>query len=223
MDRRRKDTNIANSMNIEDIFPENYVVFDLETTGFSPTQNHIIQIGIVEVEERDASGGENSFLMNPNYPYSFRVPEQITELTGITSREVSEQGLDPAILIPTISDILCHTPNVTHNGIKFDRAFFNSACRQYDCMMPWNGYWLDTAVIYKATKLDAIPMMGIYETMVEFAKTISRPVRGLKYNLPHCCRDLGVDIADLTLHQAASDCIATHRLFEQLREDLLGW
>ena len=165
-------------MNLEDVFPGDYLAFDLETTGFSPTKNDIIQIGIVEVVEGTAACEGESYLMNPSYPDFFRVPKEITELTGISSMDVSVKGMDPRTLIPMISDRLCHSPIVTHNGIAFDRRLFNEACGEYDAMRPWNGYWLDTAVIYKAMKLAMLPMLGVYDTMVEFAVEVRRPIRG---------------------------------------------
>ena len=56
----------------------NYVVFDIETTGFSPVVNKIIEIGAVRVEN-GAIVDKFSTFVNPKVPIPFR----IENLTGI--------------------------------------------------------------------------------------------------------------------------------------------
>ena len=56
-----------------------YVVFDLETTGFSPEKNRIIEFGAVKVEDGRITGRFSEFV-NPEIP----IPYRITQLTGIT-------------------------------------------------------------------------------------------------------------------------------------------
>lgn len=210
-------------MNLEKVFAENYCSFDLETSGFSKRRDDILQIGIVVVEDMDFIDVTDSILVNPNFPDNYRVPHVITELTGITSRMINEQGRDPAVIIPEVTDMIRDSPIVTHNGIAFDMGFWHVACKKYDARIPWNGRWQDTAVLYKSMKLNELDMLSLYETFVEFARAVTRPIKGLKYNLPHCCADLGVDVADINWHDALADSVATHRLFEQLRDDLMGW
>ena len=55
-----------------------YVVFDIETTGFSPEKNHIIEIGAVKVEKGEIKERFSSFV-NPDVP----IPLEIEKLTGI--------------------------------------------------------------------------------------------------------------------------------------------
>lgn len=209
-------------MMIDDVFVDDYMAFDLETSGLSKWKNDIIQVGAVVVEDQRIEE-EISILVNPNYPNHYTVPFDVVDLTGITTRIINDEGTDPAVTIPLMSERLREGMIVTHNGIAFDKGFWEVACRKYDALSPWNGAWLDTAVMFKAMKLGEMVMLSMYETFIDFAKTINRPVRGLKYNLTHCCEDMAVDISDIVLHTASSDSIATHRLFEQMRIDLMGW
>lgn len=62
--------------------PEKYVVFDLETTGLSPEYAEIIEIGAVRVENGIIKERFQTYV-NPRG----RIPRQITELTGISSRQ----------------------------------------------------------------------------------------------------------------------------------------
>jgi|LGOV01.1.fsa_nt_gb DNA polymerase III epsilon subunit-like protein len=210
-------------MNLDKVFSEDYISFDLETSGLSKRTDDILQIGLVVVEDTDFIDATDSILVNPNYPDNYRVPHIITELTGITTKMINERGGDPHVIFPEVAEMLRDGTIVTHNGIAFDKPFLEIACGKYGGMAPWNGRWQDTAVLYKSAKLNELDMLALYETFVEFAKAVTRPIRGLKYNLRWCCADLGVDVADINWHDALADATATHRLFEQLREDLMGW
>ena len=67
---------ITNSKNQN--LDDTYVVFDLETTGFSPEKNKIIEIGAVKVEHGEITDRFSTFV-NPEVP----IPYRIEELTSI--------------------------------------------------------------------------------------------------------------------------------------------
>lgn len=64
---------------------DTYVVFDLETTGFSPIKDKIIEIGAVKVERGKITERFSTFV-NPKVP----IPFQITQLTSITDQMVMD-------------------------------------------------------------------------------------------------------------------------------------
>ena len=53
-------TNFGNQIRIDNI--NNYVVFDLETTGFSPTYDKIIEIGAVKVRNDEIIDEMSTFV-----------------------------------------------------------------------------------------------------------------------------------------------------------------
>lgn len=55
-----------------------YVVFDLETTGFSPETNRIIEIGAVKVQNGKIVDKFSTFV-NPQVPFRFGL-EQLTSI-----------------------------------------------------------------------------------------------------------------------------------------------
>ena len=70
--------------------PERFVVFDLETTGLDPKRYEIIEIGAIRVN-RDADLHDTfQTLVKLNK----RVPNRITEITGISNEMVQSDGLE---------------------------------------------------------------------------------------------------------------------------------
>ena len=74
-------------------FHSDFVVFDLETTGFSPKKNKIIEIGAVKVQNGSITERFSSFV-NPQIP----IPFDIEELTGIRDDMVIDAPLIEEIL-----------------------------------------------------------------------------------------------------------------------------
>ena len=64
---------------------DTYVVFDIETTGFNPQKNNIIEIGAVKVENGSITDRFSTYV-NPKEPIPFR----ITQLTTITDKMVED-------------------------------------------------------------------------------------------------------------------------------------
>ena len=60
------------------VLRDSYVVFDIETTGFSPVKNRIIEIGAVKVVEGKIVDRFSTFV-NPRVPIPFRI-EQLTSI-----------------------------------------------------------------------------------------------------------------------------------------------
>ncbi len=101
--------------------PEKYVVFDLETTGFSPEYAEIIEIGAVRVENGIIKERFQTYV-NPRG----RIPSQITELTGISSCQTNGapriEDATAKFLEFIGNDIL-----IAHN-VAFDLRFMCTVC-----------------------------------------------------------------------------------------------
>lgn len=105
-----------------------FVVVDLETTGGSPADCGITEIGAVKVRSGQVLGEFHS-LVNPGEP----IPAFISVLTGITDSHVSTapriEGILPAFLEFAAGSVL-----VAHNA-SFDTGFLKAACARAD--RPW--------------------------------------------------------------------------------------
>ena len=95
---------------------DDFVVFDIETTGFSPVNDRIIEIGAVKV-----SGGEVvdrfSAFVNPKVP----IPYEIEKLTGIRDEMVLDAP-DIEEVLPQFLAFCADCVLVAHNA-NFDMSF----------------------------------------------------------------------------------------------------
>ena len=95
---------------------DTYVVFDIETTGFSAENDRIIEIGAVRVEKGEITD-KFSVFVNPQLP----IPFEIEKLTGISDEMVMNE---PAIeeILPQFLDFCKGAVMVAHNA-GFDMSF----------------------------------------------------------------------------------------------------
>ena len=102
---------------------DTYVVFDLETTGFSPNNNRIIEIGAVKVVEGKIVDKFSHFV-NPDVP----IPFEIEQLTGIKDDMVMDAPKIEEIL-PQFMEFCQGAIMVAHNA-GFDMSFISKNCER---------------------------------------------------------------------------------------------
>ena len=132
--------NIVTAPNDNSIDSE-FVVFDIETTGLSPSTEAITEIGAVKIKDGQIVDTFNEFV-NPQKP----IPTKIVELTGITDAMVSDA---PAIseLLPKFYEFIGDAALVAHNA-DFDTSFIKKAAA--DNGMPYNFCCLDTLAMSRS-------------------------------------------------------------------------
>ena len=112
---------ITNSKNQN--LDDTYVVFDLETTGFSPDKNKIIEIGAVKVVHGEITERFSTFV-NPEVP----IPYRIEELTSIRDDMVIDAPKIETIL-PQFMEFCGDAIMVAHNA-DFDMSFIIKNCER---------------------------------------------------------------------------------------------
>ena len=95
---------------------ETYVVFDIETTGFDPFNDKIIEIGAVKMKGKEIID-EFSEFVNPKIP----IPKEIVKLTSITD-EMVKDAPDIKTILPRFLEFCGDSTVVAHNA-KFDVGF----------------------------------------------------------------------------------------------------
>lgn len=113
-----------------------FVIFDLETTGFSPDRHEIIQIAAVRLATDGTVGDTFSTYVRPCAP----VPRHITGLTGIRNADVANAPVAPEALrafarfienAGATSEGNAEPILVAHNGQRFDLRFIAAACARH--------------------------------------------------------------------------------------------
>jgi len=103
---------------------EQWVAFDIETTGLYPETDEIIEIGLIKVHN-----GEIIDTMEQIFDPGIDIPEFITNLTGITNQDCSGKPL----IKESLSDIVDFIDGdfiIAHNA-DFDVNFLNNAIKKY--------------------------------------------------------------------------------------------
>ncbi|BDF46397.1 DNA polymerase III PolC-type [Lachnospiraceae bacterium] len=115
-----------------------YVVFDIETTGFSPIKNRIIETGAVKVINGEIRDRFSTFV-NPKVP----IPFEIEKLTGINDEMVMDA---PAIeeVLPRFLEFCEGTVLVAHNA-SFDISFIRENAERQS--LPFDYTYVDTVGI----------------------------------------------------------------------------
>ena len=100
-----------------------FVVFDIETTGFSPLTCKIIEIGAVRVENGQITDRFSTFV-NPKVPIPFRI-EQLTSIND----EMVMDAPQIAQVLPEFLEFCKDSVLVAHNA-DFDMSFIIENCHR---------------------------------------------------------------------------------------------
>jgi DNA polymerase III epsilon subunit family exonuclease len=159
------------------------VWFDLETTGFNPFKDEIIELACLDNE-----GGVYESLIKPVK----RIRPKITEITSITNEMVEDQRPCVDILrefVEFIKGDVSETRSIYligHNIHSFDMPFVKAKCAEFNIKFP-NVYLIDTM------------RMSQY-ILDEYS-----------HNLAHLCQLFGID--NQNAHRALSDVYATQVVY----------
>lgn len=110
-------------LNKEKKLVNDYVVFDLETTGLNYWEHKIIEIGALKYRNNELVA-ELSILINPEC----EIPEVITNITGITASDLINK---PTIkeALPEFIEFIEDLPLIAHNS-SFDLGFIEENIKQ---------------------------------------------------------------------------------------------
>lgn len=162
-----------------------YVSLDLETTGLEPKKDRIIEIGAVKI--RDCQIQETyATLVDPQ----MKIPERITELTGISSQMVEGKPFGQEA-VKGFLDFCGELPLLGHN-IMFDYSFVKHSA-------------VNMGLDFEKMGMDTLKLARNLLPDLE-----SKSLQSLRqyYQLPQ-----------EEAHRALEDALTTFRLYERLREE----
>ena len=179
---------------IRDADFDTFVAYDLETTGFSPKTDAIIEIGAVKVCNGKVVGSRDFVFQEFVRPYKKGMREEITKLTGITKADVKD-ARQMWEVFPDFMEFAGDSVLVGYNNVKFDSHFLVRAGRysniimknpQFDVMKYADGF--------KST-------LGISDEKLSL-ETLSSKLR----------------IGNPEAHRALADAITTAKVYLRLKE-----
>lgn len=163
-----------------------YIVVDVETTGLSYLSDEIIEVAALHIIEGKPAGEYQSFVL-----CNKEIPESVKKLTGITDKELKQNGRELRVVLQELIDFLADNQIVCHNA-AFDLNFIHASCKRNNIM------------VHRNKCVDTLPL----------AKC---KLKGLRdYKLQTIAKELSIDTAGL--HRALKDCYTTYRIYSKLIE-----
>jgi DNA polymerase III subunit epsilon len=173
-----------------------FCVVDLETTGGSPTDSRITEVGAVKYRGGERLGTFQS-LVNPLEP----IPPFIAHLTGIDDRLVAAEPPIEAIL-PSFVEFCAGTVFVAHNA-RFDFSFVNAALEEF-AYEKLPGPPICTARLAKRVVWPDVPNVRL-RTLSQYFRTRTTPTHRALADAQACAEvlqgllDAGARLGILTL------------------------
>ena len=169
-----------------------FTIFDVETTGFSPNHDRIIEIGALRV---NLNGSISKFhtLINPNRA----IPFSVRRLTGINDEMVADAPHFREIGNRFL-EFARNSTLVAHNA-RFDLAFLQESLYRNGLPL-WQGKTLDLLILMRRSHT-GLPSYKLQDLRELF--------------------DLPVDPEHCNPHRAMADVLWTHQLLKISLEKLL--
>ncbi len=185
-----------------------FCVVDLETTGGSPRDCGITEVGAVRYRGGERIGSFQA-LVNPGAP----IPPFISQLTGIDDDLVSREPPIEAVL-PAFVEFARGAVIVAHNA-SFDFSFLNVNLRRLD-YPPLPGPPVCTAKLARRVVWPEVPNVKL-RTLAQYFRTRATPIHRALDDAEACAEvlhgllDLGGRLGILTLGDLREACRARGR------------
>jgi DNA polymerase III epsilon subunit-like protein len=211
-------------------FPSDYLVVDIETTGFNwwgkrgkdKPFDVVVQFGFAAVRDNEIVGQGCRYIN----PAPVKMHPDAARVTGLTDEWLAAYGSCPEDVYNELMGLIrVYTDSglmiVGHNAYKFDIPFINADMKrlgvnhQFDPKLV-----LDTGMLFKAWKMNTSPHPD--ETLEQFFRRVAETWSRVKWNLATAMDELGlvsrfnIDLDDA--HDASYDCWMTYLLLDTLRK-----
>ncbi|MGH8952651.1 MAG: DEDD exonuclease domain-containing protein [Acidimicrobiia bacterium] len=154
------------------LFEVTFCVLDLETTGGSPMDCAITEIGAVKYQGGDLLGTFQS-LVDPGLP----IPPSITVLTGITHAMVVDAP-KIGVALPAFLEFIGDAVIVGHN-VRFDLSFLNAAATRLDYGRLGNDS-VDTAALARRLIREEVRNLRLQSLAAHFRSPVTPNHRALE-------------------------------------------
>ena len=196
-----------------------FVVLDLETTGLSPAQDRITEVGAVRARGGEVLAELRTFV-HPGLP----IPAAVTAITGITDADVADAPREADVL-PLVLDFLGDAVLVAHNA-RFDLGFVRAAAERLG-LGPVRPAVVDTAVLARRLVRDEVRDLRLGTLARHFrapvapdhrALTDARATLHVLHALLERAGTLGVTAREDLLHLCGPEGDRSHRRIGLVRD-----
>ena len=159
----------------EKTFSDEFIAFDVETTGLSPTNDRLTEIGAVRIRGGEIVESFDTFV-NPERP----IPAKITELTSITDQMVKDAPKEKDALSSFYDFCGKDAVLIAHNA-EFDTSFIRVAAER-------NG------MTFSSPYIDTVPMCRSLLTGIKNCKldTVAKFLKLEDFHHHRACDDAAI-------------------------------
>lgn len=237
----REEFNVLTALGQLAAFPDDYLVTDVETTGYSFNNDYVIDIGWAVVRGGKIVHNEGLLLdwrKHPHADVSF-IQNQLRRQAEDYAKQgrphyypwerLCDEGISPLEALHAYATLIWEYINrgeqiVGHGFWRFDRKMVDSHTQRFlkGYLLPWRqNSIMDTGLMEKAMQMNRPPWPG--ETLDEWNKRINNAnAKGVKWNLEtHCVPKYrlaernGLNMS--LIHTGGFDCVLIHHLLQTLR------
>lgn len=112
------------------MLPEQFVVYDLETTGLNSETHEIIEIGAIKANRDSGLHVTFQTLVMP----VGRISAKISQITGLDRAALKSNGIPIKEAIENFVEFVGDLPMIAYNE-QFDRGFLENACKLHGLPM----------------------------------------------------------------------------------------
>ncbi|MDY0276874.1 MAG: 3'-5' exonuclease [Acholeplasma sp.] len=173
---------------------KNIVVFDFETTGLSPHNDEIIEIGAIRLEKNNDGDFDIKDELSVLLKTTVLISDRITEITGITREMQADKGISQEEAFQLLSNMIDDETLLIAYNIQFDLGFLLSFYQRY---------WQKSYQI----KNDILDVMALYKDRNKYPHRLESAVERYAISFPNT-------------HRALDDVKATYAVLEAMKEEL---
>ncbi len=218
--------------------PNEYLVLDIETSGFRPADDYILQVGYALVFGGQVVHNGVLFVSTPDdvleaYDVGDYVSKMLAEGNDgyVKSADVRARGVPRVQAFTLLREFVKVTmalPGaavIGHNFARFDLPFIEHQSLRAGIALEFDrSRVVDTGALFKAGAIGAVPDDTI-SSWEWFCQIRDKRCKGVLWNLAFATKKYGIaekhgiDLAGA--HDAGFDCLMTHHLYQAMREELL--